>query len=303
MSSAIQQDESIPAPLRQPHISAEIIREEIWRPANRRNDWRVFAVVGREGSGKSLTCASILKACDPTFGIGQTHFEPVPFLEDIGREDVDVGKAVMGDEVGVAFGNRTWHDREQVEANQYLQTARDGNRIVGLTIPRLEELDVQLEGRLHHLLEVEKTNDNHWVEVNWKRLDPSRDGRNKVYKKHPKKRIKERTVKVTHVRIGPPPREYVNDYLPKKKEFKGELKGRVVNKYEEAQENGDNGSVDLDDIVVDIKDNGVEEYIGEHSANGRTFISKDLIKHDYDLTHGEASTVQKLLKRDDEVAI
>lgn len=289
-----------PEPLQADHVTARVIREEIWEPPNLQNDWRVFAVVGRENSGKSMTCASILKAVDPDFDANRTHFEPVPFLEDISRELDKPGVAMMGDEVGAAFGNRTWHDREQIEANQALQTARDYNRIIGLTAPRFEEIDSQLRGRVHALLEAVKKKEGHWVEVKWKRIDPSRSGQNKIYKKYPKKYLQKRQQKVERLKIGPPPDDYIDEYLPKKSKFQNELFDRVIDRF---SEESDGREVELESprqIASHLlARDDLEEFIAEY--RDRTYIDQDLVAVEYDIGDRKAKKVKKAVEKEVDV--
>lgn len=299
MSSAIQ----IPQPLRGDSWTNRLIRDLIWKPAVKEDDWTVFAIVGREGSGKSLTCASILRAVDPTFTIDRTHFEPVPFMKAIApSQDSSVqrpGVAIMGDEFGVAFGKRTWHDREQVESNQALQTARDDNRIIGLTVPRVEELDSQLEGRLHLLLETTKKKDGEFVELKYKVVDPSRDGAGKVYRKYPRYHIGD-DYQVKHVRIGPPPADYVQAYKRKKAAFKNDLFDKVIDRF--ADEVGDgsaeNASKTPKQIANEIIDNGGADKYHFVANNGNEYIDDDLICADYEISARKAQIVKKLLQRD-----
>lgn len=287
-----------PEPLQRDNISTRLIREDIWRPAAQQNDWSVFVVVGPEGSGKSQTCASILKMADPSFNIGHTHFEAIPFLEDLADEDQPPGAGMMGDEVGNIFGKRTWHDREQIEANQVLQTARDGNKIIGLTLPRLEELDSQLIGRAHVLVEVQGTTQNNRGEnhavVKWKRLNVSRDGRGEERTRFPREKVDGVTRRVTHIRIGPPPQEFIEQYEPKKQTWKDSNYDNTISKFEdENEDDGDSPPETPQEIVADILDQDtVDEYIMEVNG-GQRFIDKDAIAFDYEVGDGKASKVKK----------
>jgi hypothetical protein len=288
-----------PDPLQSDDISTRLIREDIWRPAAQQNDWSFFIVVGPEGSGKSQTCASILKMCDPSFNVDHTHFEAVPFLEDLADEDVPPATGMMGDEVGNIFGKRTWHDREQIEANQVLQTARDGNKIIGLTLPRLEELDSQLVGRAHLLIEVQGTaTDGSHAVVKWKRLNVSRDGRNEEKTKFPREKIDGVTRRVTHVRIGPPPEDYVDKYQPKKQEWKNSNYDNTISRFEgENDEDAETRPETPKEIVADILDqNTVEEYIAQNGD--QKYIATDAIAYDYDVGDGIASKVKQGLKKE-----
>jgi hypothetical protein len=287
-----------PKALQSDDISTRLIREDIWRPAALQNDWSFFIVVGPEGSGKSQTCASILKMADPSFNVNRTHFEAVPFLEDLADENQPPATAMMGDEVGNIFGKRTWHDREQIEANQVLQTARDGNKIIGLTLPRLEELDSQLIGRAHILIEVQGTTSNDQGEdhavVKWKYMNVSRDGRGEERKRFPRQKVNGVTRRVTRVRIGPPPEEYIEEYEPKKREWKQSNYDDTISKFEgDDSDDADSPPETPQEIVADILDRDtVEEYIMEVNG-GQRFIDKDGIAFDYEIGDGKASKVKK----------
>lgn len=291
---------NVPQPLRNDEWTTRLIRDFIWKPAVQENDWAVFAVVGREGSGKSLTCASILKAVDPSFNASRAHFHPVPFLKDIANGPDRPGVAVMGDEFGVGFGKRTWQDREQIEANQALQTARDDNRIVGLTVPRLEELDSQLEGRIHLLLETTKKKDGEYVECKFKVVDPSRDGAGKVYRKYPKYHIGDE-FKPQRIRMGPPPQDFIKDYERKKAEFKGGLFDRVIDRYEEEFEQEEQVEEKTPkQIATEIAKNGkIEAYKSTNPSNGVDYINQDLLRSEFGLTKSEASALKAYLERAD----
>jgi hypothetical protein len=293
-----QESRDVPPALQGDDLSTTMIRETIWRPAARENDWRVFAIVGPEGSGKSLTAASILKACDPSFGVGNAHFDPVPLLQDVGRDLERPAVAAMSDESGVSFGNRTWHDRAQIEANQYLQTARDYNRILGLTVPRLEEIDKQLQGRVHIVAEVVGKRDGEWVELKWKMLDPSRTGEDTIYKKYFRRKRGGRRERVTRIKIGPPPSELAKEYQEKKATWKADLRERVLGQFED----GDEDEVTPADVAEDILDNeGVEMYIKNN--NGQRYLDRALLVGRYDLSQNEAKAVKSLLlqEADDDV--
>jgi len=289
-----------PKPLQADHVTARVIREDIWRPAVQQNNWSVFVVVGREGDGKSLTCASILKAADPSFTVDDAHFDAVPFLKDVADEEQTPGTAIMGDEVGVAFGKRTWHDREQIEANQALQTARNDNRIIGLTLPRLGELDVQLHGRLHFILETVKMKKGDWVEVSPYVVDVSRKGEKKEYEKRPKMYVNGRSRKVERFKIGPPPQEYVNEYEPKKNEWKDEIFDRTKQRYrgeDPDEEDGDGQPEEPQAIADDSLANGeVDKYTNEYQGN--RYIDADLLELDYDVGGRRSQKAKKALERE-----
>lgn len=282
-----------PEPLQADTITARILRDHLWRPPNLNDDWRVFAIVGRENTGKSLTCASILAAVDPEFSIDNMHFDPVPFLEDIGTEMATPGRAMMSDETGVGFGNRTWHDREQVEANQYLQTARRHNRIVGMTAPRLEEIDKQLRGRMHVLFETVSKRDGEYVSLKVKLLNPTRTGEDVIRTPFPRKRVDGRVQRVKQIKVGPPPAKIIKPYEEKKATWQADLKDRVIESYEDDEEEAE--QLSPKDIAEKIKDDhGIEQFVGDN--HGQKYIDKNKIAAEFGIGHRGAGQVKSLLK-------
>lgn len=290
MSKTASRDHA-PLPLRQQNLTARILYREVWRAANVEDDWFCFAVVGREGSGKSETCASILSACDPTFSTKNAHFKPHDFIDDLENKAGEAGHAVMGDEVGVWLGNRTWHDFGQIKLNKALQTARDDNCIVGLTLPRLEELDVQTEGRLHALLEMQKLKKGQYSTFKFKHFNPTRDGRNEMYKHFPREQVGGRTRRVTELKIGPPPEWFVETYKEKKDAFKQEF-------YDETREEltDDDGEVTPQDAAEEILNSDLDEYIKNN--NGQRYLDKDLIGLDYGFGDPKAKKAKKAILRE-----
>lgn len=296
MAQAIQQE--VPEKIDGDSVVEQVIREYLWRPAARQNDWRAFLIVGREGTGKSLTCARVLRCCDPTFGVDRTHFRPLNFWDDISR-DYDVsGKGCMLDEAGVAFGNRTWHDREQVKANQTLQTARDDNRIIGLTLPRMGELDVQLKGRLHMVFKTVGMREGEWVKVKPYIVDPTRLGQKEEYEKHPKLEINGQLRKVESLKISPPDDEYIDRYELKKAEYKDELYTDQKDRHRDQKEEDE--LTDPKEIAGDIIDSGrVEEFISDN--HGQQYIDRQLIELEYGVGRRVGKKTKKALEQEVEV--
>lgn len=60
-------------------------------------------------------------------------------------------------------------------------------------------------------------------------------------------------------------------------------------------------SMSLDEIVAEIKREGVEQFVSTNPANKQRTVDKDLIRYEYDLSHREARTVKKVISRDVEI--
>jgi len=199
------------------------------------------------------------------------------------------------------MGVRTWFDEEQIDLNKTLQTARDDCMIVGMTLPRLSELDSQMRGRLHAFLEMTDVEPGEWAEFKWKNLSPTRDETDQLYKYYPRMRVNGRKQKVTRLKIGPPPEEVIVPYEEKKQEFKADLYASTL---ETMGDEGEEAEESPKDIAAEIKDSGeIESVTSIHGGWNKSYIDSDKIRMEYDLTHTDAKLVKKLLEEDEEVAI
>lgn len=287
----------VPEPIKGSSYTASVLRNKIWMPANRENNWCAFVLVGREGSGKSYTCASILSAVDPSFGADRVFFDPAEMLEWINDtpKPERQGKAVQLDEAGVEMGVRSWYDQDQIAVNKALQTLRDDNMIIGLTLPAFGLLDSQTRTRLHGFCEMRELHPGEKAIWSWKNIVVNREEDQDEIKRKPFPRltVNGRTMKVERCAIGPPPEEWVSPYEKRKAEFKQDYIDSVINDEEDdADDSPDPGEIATEIVEQDR----IDEFLSFHSAHKRHYVDKDLIYHEFDgLTHSEAQTVKKLV--------
>lgn len=273
-------------------VESRLLYQKIWRPVNHGKDWFVFAIVGREGSGKSMTCASILESTDPTFTADRVFFDPAEFLEYVSglSKSERKGKACMLDESGVGMGVRTWHDKDQIKFNQAMQTARDDQMIIGLTLPRLGELDSQFRGRLHAFLETTGVDHGKAARVKWKNIDPTRDEHDKLYKKYPRLRINGREQKVRECSFGPPSESFISEYEARKEEFKQELYDETVGEMQD-----DDEELTPKEMAEQVEPH---DFIRDVNGGAQQVLDKNLIAAEFDIGEGTAKRVKSLLMQD-----
>jgi len=277
-----------------------ILRKKIWEPINERNEHYVGGIVGREGSAKSYTALGIAETVDPTFSAEQVFFEPKDFMEhlrDTPKDDLQ-GKVFVGDEAGVGMGNRTWYEKDQVLLNQALQTVRDDNIALIVTLPRLEELDVQTEGRLKGFFEmVGKDTERMIATARYKMVDPSRGGQDKIYKKYVRVHRGGVKVRLEEGQFEPPSDELIEEYQPKKAEFKEELYEEVIEESGDGESSeGESEEMTIKKIAEEVAENK-QDFMSEHGAHKKMYIDKDLIQIEYGLSDSESRKAKKLAKR------
>jgi len=292
-----------PACLQYDCIEAEILEQKIWRQCNKENQHFMAAIVGREGSGKSYTALRIAELVDPSFNADRVMFEPKAFLEKLQEWKATgetQGKMVVADEAGVGLGVRTWYDKDQVLFNQVLQVIRDENMGVLFTLPRLNELDSQARGRLHAYLEMAELDAGNWAKVRWLNWNPTRDERDDVYRQYPEMDIDGYPTSVTRLLFGPPSQSLADAYTDRKDTFQDELYQEAIDEMED-----DESEVrTAEEVATEIKsNNAVADCLSWHGAHKRWYISKDVIRSEFDLSHSDAQAVKQQLQSDDEIDI
>ena len=282
-----------PAYLREPHNQhIERILRRVWDRLNVNNEHFLMVIVGREGSGKSYTALKLASLIDDEFTHEQVIFRIEEFLRLLRDDEFREGGVYVLDEAGVAFGNRTWHDRGQILANQAMQLIRDHNVGLIFTLPRLGELDSQTQGRLHTLLEIRKKVHNKHVIASWKWMDPDRtDTTGKIYKKYPRSPSGNR---ITQIRFTPPDESIVEPYQQRKREFQQMVYDEAIDALTPEE---DDGAPDTpDEIAEDIRDNGgADKYVREINNGAQRVLDREQIAAEYGIGHRKSKKVKRLL--------
>lgn len=285
-----------PPRLQQDSLSARIFRKEVWERANVRNEHFVGCIVGREGSGKSGTALSIAEALDPTFHASRVCFRPADMLRLIDSDETDQGSVIVLDEAGVGMGARSWYDQAQIKLNKTLQTVRDDNQILLLTLPALSELDSQTQNRLHAYMEMEHVAEGKYASLRFKFLEPARGPDGETYERYPRRRINGRRAKITRLTVGPPLDSIWEEYEERKAEFKAQLYEETIGELE-----GDDGGDEKSprEIADDILSNGgIEPYTRSINAGSQVVLDVELLASEYDLGERLAKRTKSILLKE-----
>lgn len=285
-----------PEALQQDTVEAQLIKEKVWDRMWVNNEHFMGVIVGREGSGKSLTGIKIGEVADPTFEAWRVMFDPASFLKQLQewkKNNETQGKIVIIDEAGVGVGVRTWYDKDQIMLNQVLQIIRDENMGVIFTLPRLSELDSQTKGRLHGYMEMMDMEAGEWATLKYLNWDPTRDGRGKIYREYPEMVVNGYKRTVRRLKIAPPSPEIVEPYEERKAEFQNK---QYQNAIDEMEDDVDDEKT-VKEIAMEIADGKIGEYVSRHSQNKTPYINQNLIRADYELSQNDAQAVKDLLGR------
>jgi hypothetical protein len=286
-----------PSKLQSDHPTAQILRR-CWSRLNELNEHWMHCIVGREGSGKSLTAIRLGNLMDESFTAGQVFFHPAELLRRLRDEEYQQGDVYVLDEAGVGLGRRTWQESGQKRLNQALQLIRNHNVGLIFTLPRLSELDSQAQGRLHSYHEIKTKEPDEWVAGPWHWMDPDRaDITGKVYRKKP--RVD--GAQVLTVRLQPPTDdELVANYEARKGEFQQEFYDEAIEALGDGDGDEEEDSLDsAPEIAADIRDDGgAEQYIREYNNGAQVVLDKDAIAVDYSVGDRVAKKVKKALLPD-----
>jgi hypothetical protein len=287
---------SAPEPLQAETVEAQLLREQIWKRMNKRNEHFMGVIVGREGQAKSYTAIKIGGVVDPTFTAERVMFDPASFLKQLQewKENNETrGKFVVIDEAGVGVGVRTWYDKDQIALNQVLQIIRSENMGVVFTLPRLSELDSQTEGRFHAFLEMVEKREGEYAKFKWLNWDPTRDERNKIYREYPEITRNGHKQTIKRLSVSPPPKELTDPYEQRKEQFQEQQYQEAIDEMTDDVED----ELSVKDVAMEIADGKIHDYVDVHSQNGTPYINQNLIRVDYDLSQNDAQAVKDLLNR------
>jgi len=295
MSKAKQRPEP-PEALQHDTIESRFIKREIWDRLWIDNEHFMGVLVGREGSGKSYSGIKLAEVVDPTFNAERVVFDPAEYLKKLQEwkeNDETQGKMIVIDEAGVGMGVRTWYNKDQIMLNQVLQIVRDENMGVIFTLPRMEELDSQTEGRLHAFIETMEKRADEWLKLKWLGMDPTRDGRNKIYREYQTMQIGGREREIKRLNVSPPSEGVVSAYKKRKNEFQAEQYADALDEMEEDVED----EKTVKEIAMEIAETKIGDYADKHSQNKTAYINDTLIRADYELSQNDAKAVKDLLSR------
>lgn len=295
-----QYADDLPEPLRAESITARVIRDYIWRPPNRENNWSAFCMVGREGSGKSHTTASILEKADPSFNADRVFFDPTEMLQFIANLEKEErrGKAVMIDEAGVGMGVRSWYDEDQIKVNKAAQTMRDDNMILATTLPSFSLMDSQLRTRHHGFCEMWDVQPGEYAVWSWKNIVVNREegGDSIKRKEFPRYHYNGRRQRVRRLKCGPPSDEFVEAYEDRKEEFKQAY-------YEEvAESSADDEELGPKEVAAEVlSDDRIDEVLSINNNTGEEYVDRDKLYLEYSdqgLSHRGANTAKKIIEEE-----
>lgn len=283
--------QGVPETLRRPHEQpVERVLRQCWDRLNVRNEHYVMAIVGEEGAGKSYTAAKISDEIDDEFSHEQIIFRAETFLQLLRDDEYREGGMYVVDEAGVSFGSRTWQDRAQVLANQALQLIRSHNVGLIFTLPILDELDSQTQGRLQAFYEITHKERDECVIGKWKWMDPDRSGMTgNIYKHYPRTDDGNR---ITSVGFTPPRESIVEPYEERKAVFQKEKYDKAI---EQLQGDDQDEELTAKEIAEEIRDEGTSKYIKTINNGAKRVFDRNRVEAEFEVGDRRSKQVKSLI--------
>ncbi len=249
--------------------------------------------IGPPGSGKSWTALRVAELIDDTFTWDQGAFDVDAVLERVWEWKLKRGSAVILDEAGLAIDSRKWFEH----ANQALSYMVESFRYLGLafliTVPDPSFIDRIPRSLFNMGFECLRVNqDEHTVTVRpyLNQLNP-RLG--KVYQKRPHIwRPEEGRTKVRSMKINRPSKELTDTYEEARHRYMQAFHGELLRKGREMQIDSLGVKEQVNLILKEI-----EQMDDDRLKNTRGNWDTDLIRVEFNTSHGIARAVSKILMR------
>lgn len=282
-----------PAP---PHLRNSPTLRYLWRRMHVNNKNCMMCIVGDPGNGKSWAALRLAELLDPAFHADKVAFRPQRLLERI-NEEHPTGDLTVADEAGVSMNAKTWWESDQIQVGNILETWRHQNRGLIFTLPIFQKLQKDARGLIDVLLTAYGINRRDNTST-WRfQLVETNNVTGDIYRPYPRLPDPEtgRIKRWERLDLALPSDDLRENYQERKEAYTSELNQQALDDIEEGEAEPDDPKAIAETI---INNGGLEEFIGRHAGNGTEYISKDLIRAEFGLSHADAKSVKALLERE-----
>tara|TARA_Y100000310_G_C20517674_1_gene732023 strand:- start:143 stop:988 length:846 start_codon:yes stop_codon:yes gene_type:complete len=269
--------------------------KKIWYRLNYLNKNVLMIICGETGSSKSYSAISLASMLSNKYYI---IFNPLEFLKLITSKILKKGDIIIFDEAGVGMSSREWYSIQNKLLGSVLQTFRNLNVGVIFTTPNLSFIDIQARKLFHYYMET--ANIDYKKELAYlKVFEIQHNSRyDKTYFKHPKFKVDNRFITMSHIEVQKPKPKQCKDYETMKLIYTEQLNRKAL---ESLQLSGKpkvtERKLDIDKNMVNDVIKGKGKFLKEY--NKRKFIDHRLIQSEFNLSESKA----KLIKREAEKTI
>lgn len=191
----------------------------------KRNKNALIMFVGATGSGKSYSAIrfgeNLCYLQEKIFTIDRIAFTAKEFMDILNdTEKLKKGDVIILDEAGVSMSARNWQSLNNKMINYVLQTFRNLNLIVIITVPNLTFIDSQSRKLFHLLMETQNIDFIEKKVIIKPLIMQNNPKINKLYLKYPRIKLKGKGVMpIKRVRFGLPSQSLREQYELKKTRF------------------------------------------------------------------------------------
>jgi hypothetical protein len=277
------------------------LRKSVWPRMHVKNRNWVAVIVGETGSGKSLAALRLGEVLDPNFDLNNVHFNVEGVIARAERYEPP-GTIDILDEAGIAVGNRTWWEKSNQALNELLQTWREQNRGLILTVPDWDKIDTAIRDRIHHQMTMVSVNHHRNLSTaEFQIVKTDHGGKydgNDTERVHPAYEIGNRERYFQEIKFRLPTEELKYRYERAKtgtlQALMGDTREELADEADSSNQTGDGrGGRSAQDIADEIIASGIEPYVGDNY--GQQYIDRDQIQIDHNIGGPKSRKVKKLI--------
>jgi len=249
----------------------------------RKNQNWLCAIVGATGTGKSYTALHLAEVIDPEFTITRVVFTTEEFMKLLNSGTLKRGSCIVWDEAGTGINTRDWYTISNKTLSLVVQTFRNMNIALIMTVPSFAFLDSQIRALFHGYIQTCGV-DRNKNEVVVKYYELSQNPMTgKIYMKFPREKLDNgRIAVITTLAIAKPSTPLIDAYETKKIQFTKTLnidaQKSIVDARIKEEAPPTNQPKDITEIITTIKANP-NTYM--KTWHGKTFIDYHKIMSEF----------------------
>lgn len=258
----------------------------------------IILITGEVGSGKSSSALRIAeevtKRTGADFGVDNIVFTSSEFLTQI-QKGSEHGGAVVMDDAGIGYSNRSWYKYSNKVLGQVLQSFRFKRMLTIFTTPSMDYIDKQSRKLFHYMIRTHKIDYANEEVCGWLTKPMENIYNNSSYHQYLRD---ERGNRIRHVRIGKPSDELFKGYQDKKQGFMDEEYNKML---KNLVGRGQHQGVKFDKVKKEVLDN-MDKYSSELKTKDYDRLDKGLMKDGFpELSQRGLNSMYQKLKKDEDI--
>jgi len=286
-----------------PQRFSEAFFNRLWRKLHVDNFSLLISFYGKHRVGKSLSAVSFAYILDPTFEENlekRVVYDSKALTSSVKevRQKRIRGAAFIVDEAGSGdLSSQRWYEEAAKIVSAELQAVGYLNPFIGFVTQSFSFINTTARKLSQGVFEVERTNNFYsTIRPYWITTTPWFSN---ILRRYPIfcegiDGVPSNVYKMNKIKISMPPKEIVERYVNHSQNFKDKLLEDSEKDIDTLIISKEKEKPDIDKIVKQVIKN-LDYY--KYERKGRTWVEEQIIRHDFNLTHGDARLVKKLVEK------